>query len=325
MATPDHPEGYVETRPDAAWKSVEFESAGVTIRGRLYGPTAPTAPRPAVVMAHGFSATISGMVADLYAEAFAEAGLVALLYDHAGFGISDGEPRHQVDSWLQARGYVDAVSFAATLEDIDSDNVAVWGDSKSGGVALVVAAVDERVKAVVVQVPGCGREISGVTLDDAAFADLQEIVLRADLGAFRRIASQPMPVVSPDQLNMPSHLTPLTAFLWFIQFGGRFGTNWENRATWADLVTPVPFDVTAAAPYLTVPTQMLIADNDEMPGANADVARHVLAGIRGPKEAVELDGGHFGLLYPGSPAYTKSITAQREFLVRHLGHQAADE
>ena len=60
-------------------------------------------------MAHGTSATI-GMVADQYAEAFHDARLSVLLYDHRGFGASDGEPRLEINPWLQAQGYRDGLS-----------------------------------------------------------------------------------------------------------------------------------------------------------------------------------------------------------------------
>ena len=110
-----------------------------------------------VVMAHGFSATIT-MTTDRYAEVFAAHGLAVLLYDHRGFGRSGGEPRHSINPWVQARGYRDALTCAASLPGVDGQRVALWGDSFSGSVALVVAGVDDRVAAVVVQAPATGWE-----------------------------------------------------------------------------------------------------------------------------------------------------------------------
>ena len=59
---------------------IEFVSDGVVLRGRLYRPEDSRELRPAVVMTHGFSATIT-MVVDKYAEVFAEAGFVVLPED----------------------------------------------------------------------------------------------------------------------------------------------------------------------------------------------------------------------------------------------------
>jgi hypothetical protein len=48
-------------------------------------------------------------------------------------------------------------------------------------------------------------------------------------------------VVSADQLNTPSLLTPIQAFRWFIEYGGRYGTGWQNRANRVLPATPCPF------------------------------------------------------------------------------------
>src|SRR5215217_4127910 len=131
-----------------------FDQTGCRVwlgRGRPYGMDLCARfrpPWPLVVMAHGFSAT-RHMSVDNYAEVFRAAGLAVLLYDHRGFGDSGGEPRRQINPWIQARGYRDAVSYGRNLEGVDGGRVAIWGDSFSGGVALAVAGIDERVAALV--------------------------------------------------------------------------------------------------------------------------------------------------------------------------------
>ncbi|ODV13252.1 MAG: hypothetical protein ABT20_02500 [Rubrivivax sp. SCN 70-15] len=91
-------------------RSVVFDSEGAHLRGVLVRPAAQT-PRhlPCVVMAHGTSATVA-MVAIEYARVFAHAGVAALVYDHRNFGRSGGEPRGEINPWVQCRGYVDALS-----------------------------------------------------------------------------------------------------------------------------------------------------------------------------------------------------------------------
>ena len=54
-----------------------------------------------------------------YAEVLAEAGVSALLYDHLNLGISGGEPRQEINPWVQSRGYRDAVTLASTIEGHD--------------------------------------------------------------------------------------------------------------------------------------------------------------------------------------------------------------
>jgi dipeptidyl aminopeptidase/acylaminoacyl peptidase len=106
-------------------------------------------------MSHGTSATIT-MVADRYAEVLHDAGFAVLLYDHRNFGISDGEPRGEISLWIQARGYRDAIDFVSSLPEIGPSRVAIWGDSFSAGLVLVVGTCDDRVKAIVSQTTACG-------------------------------------------------------------------------------------------------------------------------------------------------------------------------
>ena len=131
---------------------VAFDANGTTLRGWLYTPDMGTGPFPAIVMAHGFSA-LKEMGLDRYAEVFAAAGLAALIYDNRNLGASDGEPRFDIDPVAQMRDYRHAITYAQSRLEIDADRIGIWGTSYSGGLALMVAALDKRVKCVVSQVP----------------------------------------------------------------------------------------------------------------------------------------------------------------------------
>ena len=299
---------------------VEFASEGVTLRGRLYEWPTASRPRPIVIMAHGFSATICGMVADRYADVFHAAGFDVLLYDHRSFGISDGEPRCVIDAFGQARGYRSAIDFAEGLPGVDRDRIALWGDSLSGGATIAAGAVDPRVAAVVAQVPACGSQVP--PLHDAA--SLFDLRCRPYLDS-SRVSSHavtrrgPMPVVSCDQVGMPSLLTPITAYRWFIEYGGRHGTHWVNRAEVVVPVEPALWSPVLCATQLKAPSLFMIAPDDEMPGAEPRVARVAFEQARSPqKEMCEIEGGHFGLLHFPSALFDLASGVQRSFLLRHL-------
>ena len=66
-------------------QDVEFDAAGVVLRGWHYVPDGATGPVPTIVMAHGFSA-VKEMYLDDYAEHFSGAGLQVLVFDHRNFG-----------------------------------------------------------------------------------------------------------------------------------------------------------------------------------------------------------------------------------------------
>jgi pimeloyl-ACP methyl ester carboxylesterase len=128
----------------------------------------------------------------------------------------------------------------------------------------------------------------------------------------------PMPVVSFDQHGTPSLLTPISAYRWFIEYGGRHGTKWENWVTRFIPRTPAPYHPSICAPHIKVPTLMIIAPEDEMPGANPIVARAAYDTITAKKQLVEIAGGHFGLLHYPSELFDQAARAQIEFLVQNL-------
>lgn len=300
----------------SAVETVEFASQDAVLRGRLYDRAA-TRPRACVVMAHGTSATI-GMVTDRYAEAFHEAGLAVLLYDHHGFGASGGEPRLEINPWIQARGYRDALTYLSSRPGIDPTRIALWGDSYSAAHVMIVGAIDPRPAAIVAQIPACGAAPPPPDPTGELFAALAATLENGDVRATPDTTTGPLPVVSSDQLGSPSLLTPVSAFRWFIEYGGRHGSGWHNRATRALPPTPAPYHAGLATPYLRTPLLALIAPDDEMPGANPVVARAAIEAAPAAKEIIEIEGGHFGLLWHPGELFDFAVTEQLRFLKRTL-------
>ena len=130
---------------------IEFHSEGATCRGWLYLPDGP-GPFPAVALAGGWC-YVRELVMPYYAEAFAAAGIAALVFDYRNLGVSDGEPRQHLDPWDQVRDYRNALSFLERHPEIDASRLGVWGISYSGGHALILGATDPRVKCLVSQIP----------------------------------------------------------------------------------------------------------------------------------------------------------------------------
>jgi alpha-beta hydrolase superfamily lysophospholipase len=268
-------------------------------------------------MAHGTSATVY-MVADKYAEAFSRAGLAVLLYDHRNFGRSEGEPRQEINPWIQCRGYRDAIKFAEKLDGVDPERIALWGDSYTGGQVIVVGAIEQRVRAIVAQIPVFGAEPPKVDPNRANFDIIKETVSRGDVRGSPETTVGPMPVVSSDQAGTPSLLKPIQAFRWFIDYGGRAGTRWNNSVTRVVPATPVPYHPTLCAPFVTAPTLLMVAPEDEMVHANYSVSRQAFELIPGPKEWYDIAGGHFGLLYYPSELFDEASRVQIEFLKKWL-------
>lgn len=295
------------------YSTVTFPSENSTLRGRLYLPNHST-KIPIVIMAHGYSATIEGMCADRYAEMFYRAGFAVLLYDHLGFGISDGAPRQQINKWIQARGYRDAMNFVTTLTTVDSTQIVLWGDSMSACEIVVVAAIDDRVKGLIAQVPAFGDELPPPDTDGALYNCIRETFLHGDVSSTPETTIGPIPVVSFDQNSIPSMLKELTAYRWFIEYGGRYQTQWQNSVTHVVPNVPTPMNAVLCIPHITCAVLLMVAKVDEMEGANSEISRHAYDITKAQKKLVEVDGGHFGILHYPNDLFQKACKKQVAFL-----------
>jgi dipeptidyl aminopeptidase/acylaminoacyl peptidase len=114
-------------------QDVAFTSQGLRCAGWLYTPDdrRPGERRPAIVMAHGFSA-VKEMHLASFAERFCAAGFVTLVFDYRYFGDSEGGPRSQLFPHEQHEDYRSAITWVSLRDDVDPTRIGVWGSSYSG-------------------------------------------------------------------------------------------------------------------------------------------------------------------------------------------------
>jgi len=158
-------------------RDIEFSSNGEICRGWLVTPDEGKGPFPTVIMAGGWC-YVKEIVMPNYAEKFVENGFAAILFDYRGFGGSDGSIRQHLNPWWQIEDYRNAISFAETLPEVDSERIAVWGISYSGGHVLIVGALDPRVKAIISTIPVVDGYVNmNRSHGERRFEDLQELIL----------------------------------------------------------------------------------------------------------------------------------------------------
>ncbi len=136
-------------------ESVKIPSNGFSLAGTLSKPAGPAAERlPAVVLVGGSGATdrddlVFGIpVLGEMANALADAGFIVLRYDKRGVGQSGGrlESAALADYSDDLRA---AVKMLENRKDVDPRRIAVVGHSEGGDVALMAAAKDTKIAAVV--------------------------------------------------------------------------------------------------------------------------------------------------------------------------------
>jgi uncharacterized protein len=294
-------------------EDVEFNADGVTLRGWLYTPDAATGSSPAVVMSHGFSA-VKEMYLDRFAEAFADAGLAALVYDNRNFGASDGEPRQEIDPWAQVRDYRTAITYAATRPEVDSSRVGVWGSSYSGGHVLVVAATDRRVKCAVCQVPLVSGHDNFRALVRADFIPAFREQFDADrMARFRGDPPAMVPVVDADPLA-PSALPTPDSYTWFTETHETRAPSWRNEVTLRSVEMFTEYEPGTYLPWISpTPLLMCVAHDDVLTPSDLAIAGYERA--REPKKLVILPGGHFDAYVDG---FDVAASAATEWFTQHL-------
>jgi len=269
---------------------VEFNALdGTLLSAWLFRPDDTGSPRPAITMAHGFSATkYHGL--EPTARAFAEAGFVVLLHDHRGFGASGGEPRQDIDPWRQIDDWRQAISYLETLSYVDPHRIGLWGTSYSGGHAIVLGATDRRVKAVVSQVPtidgfaSSQRRVPPQAVDamEEAFSDDLRGQLRGEPARKQRLVDldPSVPALYRTKDTADFLLQEVPEGMWAneitVQSGRRARMYEPGR--WVDRVSPTPLLMIVGRNDTTTPTDLALAAYER---------------ALEPKALVIIPGGHY--------------------------------
>jgi len=283
------------------------------LRGWLYVPDRGSGPFPAVVMAHGFSA-LKEMGLDDYAEVFAAAGLACLVYDNRNLGASDGEPRCEIDPVAQMRDYRHAITYAEARPEIDDARIGIWGTSFTGGLVLIAAAIDRRVKCVVSQVPFISGHQTMMQTMPLEARDAFRRMLEAER---RSLASGDAPSTVPvcaDDPAKPIDAPGRLSYRYFNHYVETKNLDWPNRVTVRSLDLRLEYE---AMPYMErispTPLLMIVAGDDAI--TPTDIARRAFGLAREPKELVVIQGHHY---VPYREGFERSSTAARDWFVRHL-------
>lgn len=263
-------------------------------------------------MAHGVGGTRDSSLLP-FAEAFAEAGVDALLFDYRRFGDSTGEPRQLARPADHRDDYRAAVAFARGLEGVDPDRIVLWGTSWSGGHVVYVAADDPRIAAVISHTPD---------LDGAR--TLLQIARYADLGQLARVTWEGIKDLAGAVRGRPPHMIPLVAPPGEVAamtsedaeagYQAIAGPNWRNEVSARAVIDEIRNRAITRMDRLQCPILVQIADGDTI--APPAQARAAAWRAKGHVEVREHPCLHFDV-YLGEWR-DRSIADQLHFLRRHL-------
>jgi dienelactone hydrolase len=270
-------------------------------------------------MAHGFGGTMdSGLLP--FAEAFAEAGLDALLFDYRCFANSTGEPRQFAQPSRHREDYAAAVEFARGLEGVDPDRIVLWGTSWSGGHVVYVAAEDRRIAAIISQTPDLDgyRALEQVRRYAGLGNQLRLTLLgfRDGIGSLRGREPVMVPIVGrPGEIAAMSSEESEPGMLAIA------GPTWRNEVTARGASAELFNRAVTKMDKVRCPILVQIADRDSV--APPAATRAAAWRAKGRVQVHEYPFAHFDV-YVGE-GRERAISDQLHFLRRHLGGVEARE
>ncbi len=285
----------------------DFTSGGVRCAADLYLPDSK-GPPPVIIMGNGFAAERS-FILPAYAEYFAGQGMAVFLFDYRSFGDSEGEPRqlvnprHHLDDWQAAINHV------RSLQSVDSERIALWGSSYSGGHVVVKAATSPGITAIVSQVPfadalGAIREIGVGKILGFSFQGFRDVL--------RELTGR-----SPYYIKIVGKPGDSAFFTQPGSYDGYMSvipkeSSWENKIP-ARLFLLPPYRPIKYAPKVSCPALMVIAEKDTLASA---AMQEKMAALLPKGEIIRYPIGHFDI-YKGKD-FEKAVQSQTSFLKKYL-------
>jgi pimeloyl-ACP methyl ester carboxylesterase len=301
--------------------NVFFNSNNIRCAASFYSPKELKAKIPCVVMGHGFTGTKELLVS--YAEKFSDAGFAVLTFDYRYFGESEGEPRQIIDVKKQMEDWMAAISFARTLEGVDSERIALWGSSLSGGHVINLGAEDPTLAAIIAQVPAIDKsthgmskeaktkmEREGISMSTLIIVSLKSIAAGVYDGLRALIGLSPyyIPVFGrPGEVAVFTDPESYKALGFFSK-----GSTWRNEFA-PRFMFGLPKYTRGTAEKIKMPLLVCVAEKDTE--ANPELAVEIAK--KAPRgELKTYPASHFDVYY-GS-VFEQMVADQIKFLCKHL-------
>jgi len=300
---------------------ITFASAGITLAGHLYLPDdRADGPRPAIVVGHPGSG-VKEQTAGLYARRLAGQGFVALAFDSAYQGESDGEPRSLEDPAHRIEDLKAAVSYLTTRPEADPDRIGALGICASGGYVLPATASDHRIKAAAtVSAADIARQFrlgADGSQDPAVFQVMLDAAASARTAAARG-EKPPALALFPDTIEQARALGGDHGAEGFEYYRTPRGQHPRSAGflDWTSIDKIATFDAFASIPLIGQRPLLLIA------GTRAVTSWMSVAAFQravGPKELHWIDGASHVDLYDKEQYVDPAIEKLTAFFTETLG------
>ena len=286
-------------------KTITFWSDGSRLQGTVFTPKdiALEEKLPGILLIHGWGGH-RGNLNKNYAPHFAKLGFVVMTFDLRSWGESDGffvaettlPPVNSVAnvdvSGQHIRSIVNpfkmlddaraALSWFVAEPNLQANNIGVWGTSFGGSLAVVTAANDRRVKALVTQMAPVNNQ--------ATFGQIPEGMVSA--WETQRARGEITPYPGPESAS-------------------------PGLRGYPDMIAMKRYDPAAYWPKVSSPTLIIDAENEELFDRRVNgLALHQSLKGRIETNYKVIEGKHYDL-YRGD-GYEQALKAAQDWFLEHL-------
>lgn len=287
---------------------VSFDSGGTVLRGNLYLPSDLDEPTAAVPIL-GPYCFVKEQAPVQYATRLADEGFVALAFDAAHHGASDGEPRRLEDPLAKVADVRAALDFLAARPEVDGDRLALLGVCEGSSEMLRAAVDDGRVSAIATvsghyRDEGNDIELAGgeaLAAGEVARSEVGErLAARKERGAAALARYESDGHVEYGVIVDPVRTDVALPWrmIWDWYHGWADRGLWENRYALMSDVPYFAFESLTAAQQLSTPLLMVHADFCDGP----DSARRHFAAVPGTDKRLVWQGENTHFQYYEDPA-----------------------
>lgn len=303
--------------------SIYFKSMGLNLAAHLYTPEGfdPTKNYPAVVFSSAYN-QVKEQTGAVYAPMLAERGYVTIVFDHIGYGDSEGEIRNYENSFTKIESIRDATSFMGTLPFVDRDNLFGLGVCASGGYMALAATTDKRLKAMASVSGMLGNKQSYFSAMDRE--TITALIAAQNAGRQRSYETGAVEYVDPLGMEAAKNAPKGTAiregydYYMTARAGAETYPNYTHLAPSYMLEAPMLADAMSYADVLYTPFIGIYGERALVDTGSLTVDFYEKASE--PKELVEIKGASHVSLYDVPKDVERAVDAMDTFFKKHGGN-----
>ncbi|NEO34310.1 MAG: alpha/beta hydrolase [Symploca sp. SIO3C6] len=304
---------------------ITFKSQGLNLAAHLYTPEGfdEAGSYPAIVFSPAFN-QVKEQTGAVYGPRLAELGYVTIVFDHIGFGDSEGTLRNNENPFVKIESIRDAISFMRTLPFVDRDNLFGLGVCASGGYMALVATTDKRLKAIASVSGMLGNQMSYFgTIDRET---ITAVIAMQNAGRQKAYETGEVDYVDALQMDAAANAPEGTAvregydYYMTARAGAETYPNYSHLSPSFMQEAPLLADAMSYAPYLYTPFIGIYGEKAMVDTAPLTVMFYEKASE--PKELVEISGASHVSLYDVDEDVSRAIKAMDAFFKKHGGTQA---